>query len=134
MATPVYSQKEGHVDKYVFTWSQHATTNVAPNICVYNDKTLTAPDTVVFAAGAKSVTAIIDATATDNEEAGDINVIAGTGIGGTFEDGATGQWTAYNYTDAKVEGFAVTPAPFMKFRSDNTAGNVAPIVTVLVAW
>jgi hypothetical protein len=134
MAQPNYTVREGYVAKYVFTWSQHSSKNQAPDTTTLDGSSMTTADTVIYAAGAKNITAIIDATPGDNEEAGDINFIVGTGLGGTFEDGATGIWAEYNYTDAKVEAYSITPTPFLKIRNDNTSGNVAPVVTVLVSW
>ena len=134
MATPNYLSGDGYVAEYVFTWDQHSSKNAAPDTCVLNGNTMTTADTVIYAKGAKSVIAIIDATPTANEEDGDINFLAGTELGGTFEDGVTGIWHPWTYTDGKVEARNITPAPYLKIRNDNTSGNVAPKVTVLVIF
>lgn len=134
MSQPNYVIREGHVAKYVFIWNQHSSKNKAPDITTLDGILMTTPDIAIYAVEAKSITAIIDATPADNEETGDINFIVGTSLGGTFQDGVTGIWTEKNYTDAKVEALSITPAPFLKIRNDNTSGNVAPKVTVLVSW
>jgi len=131
---PNWIRTPGYTATYVFTWDQHSGKNAAPNTCTLDGVTMTVADTVIFAGRAKTVVAIIDSTPADNEENGDINFIAGTKPDGKFEDGVTGKWDEFTYTDGKVEHMYPSPAPYLKIRNDNTSGNVAPQVTVLVTF
>lgn len=112
---------EREPDLYELHFTNITTTNKTPDV-----------DTAIDIEFATSIAIQVDSTESNNTSTDtDLNVIA-TVDGGVYDDGGTRPYREYNFGDAVIETFLVTPGPKkIKLRMDEN-GSLRADVTVKV--